>query len=312
MRIIPVADGRNFVLDPLAKAVPVGSEGLLLDGVKGCHLVEVDFEGCISSKTASWLEEQDYGFRDDISIFGQIALAKALFGWDASVELEGLQTHLAGVKHLLGLDVGCGYGRLLIPLTREGYQIDGIDQSFALIKDLNDNLAFQKQSRAFCVRMEEYISPGAYAYAYAAMNTIRYLQTKFSFLRHFRCMRENLQPNGIYLFCISLVPEPNKPYDIKWQFEYENQKYEIHWSFHSYCYLSEQITEKIEIWKTKKKQMIHREYQIQGFYPLSLLEQELWAEKKDWILEAIYDLCFHPIRITKDTRGTFWFKIRSR
>jgi SAM-dependent methyltransferase len=312
MKIVQVDDGRNFAVAPLAKAAPTGSGNLLFRNPNGVDLVELDFEGCISAEDAGWLEEWSYGSCRDSGIFARAEFAKAIFGWDMSAELDGLRSHFEGLERLNGLDVGCGYGRLLMPLTDLGYRIDGIDQSLPLIEDLSANLGTENRSRAFCVQMENFCSPGAYGYAYAAMNTVRYLQTKYSFLRHFACMEKNLQPGGIYLFCISIVPKPDQPYKINWRFEYENRAYEISWRFYSYCHVTEQITEEIVIWDTGNERVFHTEHQVQGFYPLSFLRSSLWENDKNWILEGTYDTRFNPLEITAESRGTFWFKLRRK
>lgn len=309
MREIPVADGRRFVLHPLVSTVP-SPEALLIAGNDRTFLVEVDFEGCISPSTAEILSEKSVGSCHSDTIFSNPSLAKSVFGWDCSVELAGLQQHLSEFKETRGLDVGCGYGRMLIPLIENGFSIDGIDNSLPLIRDLSATLGSAESSRAINARIEEYISPQAYGFAYAAMNTVRYLETKFALRAHLRCMAENLVSGGLYLFCISLTPQPAKKYDINWYFSLNGRRHQVKWSFYSYCHIKEQITEYIEIRDATSGLLVHGEYQIQGNYTLPYLRTILEEESSVWKWEGACDLAFCPVELSSTTRGTYWFKIR--
>jgi SAM-dependent methyltransferase len=309
MREIAVSDGRRFTLHPLVVATPT-VEALLIWGLGQCHLVEVDFEGCLAPATAETLTEKGLGSCSSQVIFNDARFARAIFGWDCRAELNGLREHLSEWQSAVGLDVGCGYGRLLLPLIDAGFTLDGVDLSLALIKDLSRTLGPSITSRALCVPIEEYVAPHRYGFAYAAMNTIRYLQTKSALRAHLRCMAENLLSGGIYLFCISLAPNPAKPYQLTWRFMWQEHNHEINWNFYSYSYVTEQIIEKIEIWEECSKRMIHCEYQIQANYSLLYLLSLISESLSPWRLEETLDLAFRPVKLTDSTRGTFWFKLR--
>jgi SAM-dependent methyltransferase len=309
MRELPVSDGRRFTLHPLVDATPT-TEALLIWGLGQCHLVEIDFEGCLSPGIVQTLTAKGLGSCSSQCIFNDAGLARAIFSWDCSTELQGLRDHLSEWKDSLGLDVGCGYGRLMLPLSDAGFMLDGIDRSFALIKELSAILGPNAIGRGMCVSMEDYIAPRRYGFAYAAMNTIRYLQTKSALRSHFRCMAENLLPHGAYLFCISLTPEPTRPYQLSWPFWWQGREHQVRWKFDSYSYVKEQIIERIEIWDEHSKELVQHEYQIQANYSLPYLLSVISERESPWRLEGTFDLAFRRLDLTEFTRGTFWFKLR--
>ena len=68
--------------------------------------------------------------------------------WDVEaggVELELIKTHL-GESQEHCLEIGCGSGRILLPLLEEGYKVDGNDVSEDMVGLLKANLALQNAS----------------------------------------------------------------------------------------------------------------------------------------------------------------------
>lgn len=68
--------------------------------------------------------------------------------WDVEaggVELELIKSHLGETQEHC-LEIGCGSGRILLPLLEEGYKIDGNDVSEDMVELLKENLAIQNST----------------------------------------------------------------------------------------------------------------------------------------------------------------------
>jgi len=68
--------------------------------------------------------------------------------WDKAI-LKQVESFLRKDKKIL--DVGCGYGRIAVPLVKKGYDVYGIDLSEGYIKELRSELSHSRLSRRFKV-----------------------------------------------------------------------------------------------------------------------------------------------------------------
>ena len=110
------------------------------------------------------------------------------------------------------LELGCGTGRLVVPLAREGYSVTGVDLSDAMIDRARAKVAEQDLcDRATLVvqdlrrlELEE-----RFALAYAAINSFMHLTTSDDQLTALVRFRQHLKPGGLLVLDL-FNPDPGR------------------------------------------------------------------------------------------------------
>lgn len=98
------------------------------------------------------------------------------------------------------LEVGCGTGRVLLPIAREGLACVGLDASPAMLdvlraKDLPPTL------RAVMARMQEFdLAPERFRLVFSAFRAFQHLYTVEDQLACLACIRRALAPGGLLAF----------------------------------------------------------------------------------------------------------------
>jgi SAM-dependent methyltransferase len=109
------------------------------------------------------------------------------------------------------LELGCGTGRLLAPLARDGHQVAGLDASPAMLARAEKNLTaagLRDDVRLVQADMRDFRLPDTYRLAFIALNSFMHLETQADQLRALRCWRRHLSPGGtlvVDLFCPDLA-----------------------------------------------------------------------------------------------------------
>lgn len=100
------------------------------------------------------------------------------------------------------LELGCGTGRLLLPLARSGYQVTGIDGSAAMLEIARRKVAavrLEDQVTLLQQDMREMDLPGRFNLAFAAVNTFLHMMTAGEQLVALAEIRQYLNPGGLLL-----------------------------------------------------------------------------------------------------------------
>jgi SAM-dependent methyltransferase len=120
----------------------------------------------------------------------------------------------AGLAHqrprLRCYEPACGSGRVVIALARLGHTCVGSDIDPAMVRYANaraKSLGLGNRAKAVVGAMDEApkgVPQGTIDLALNPINSIRHLPTDASMLRHLRCVRSLLAPQGVYIVGLSL------------------------------------------------------------------------------------------------------------
>ena len=98
------------------------------------------------------------------------------------------------------LELGCGTGRVLIPLARQGYRITGIDASSAMLEKAREKVAAEDlRDRVTLVEQEmgKLELEARFNMAFAALNSFAHLHTTDDQLAALTRIRRHLNPGGL-------------------------------------------------------------------------------------------------------------------
>ncbi len=98
------------------------------------------------------------------------------------------------------LELGCGTGRVLLPIAAAGLPCAGIDASPAMLDELRRKPGGAGVTLA-CARMESFDLPGRrFALIYSAFRAFQHLDTVEQQLACLARVREHLAPGGVFAF----------------------------------------------------------------------------------------------------------------
>ena len=98
------------------------------------------------------------------------------------------------------LDVGCGTGKHLIPLARDGFRVTGVDYSEAMVRECRRKLARHGlEAELHTADLLELDLPGRFDAALAMNSVICYLLETERIAEGLRRLREALRPGGLLL-----------------------------------------------------------------------------------------------------------------
>lgn len=100
------------------------------------------------------------------------------------------------------LELGCGTGRLLVPLARAGYAVTGVDLSPEMLRRAREKITAAKLTERVTLIEGDYSTAalgGPYRFAFCVMNTFLHLLTTDAQVRALRHWRQHLAPGGLLL-----------------------------------------------------------------------------------------------------------------
>ncbi len=117
------------------------------------------------------------------------------------------------------LELGCGTGRLLLPLAAGGYEVTGVDISGAMLKIARQKAAVQGlSSRVTLIKqdMRELDLGCRYNLAYAVINSFMHMMTTDDQLAALNSIHKHLNSDGILLLDL-FNPHPDRLLDSRGQ-----------------------------------------------------------------------------------------------
>lgn len=152
---------------------------------------------------SEYCQEQDFYYKDTIKVYDQ--LSKGYGDFDSFYQLA--MVHQGPI-----LDLCCGSGRLLLPLAKKGFEIDGVDLSQDMLDELHIQL-HKNYKRAiarvhvYCQDMHHLALPRKYNLIIIGATSIRLLQGDFT--TFFNQMYELLNPGGCLAFTYEDCNQPS-------------------------------------------------------------------------------------------------------
>jgi SAM-dependent methyltransferase len=100
------------------------------------------------------------------------------------------------------LEMGCGTGRVLLPLARQGYRITGVDASAEMLERARVKIASEALSDCVTLvqqEMRELELEERFNMAFAALNSFAHLHTTDDQLAALAQIRQHLNPGGLVI-----------------------------------------------------------------------------------------------------------------
>ncbi len=102
------------------------------------------------------------------------------------------------------LELGCGTGRLLLPLARKGYQVTGVESNPRMLEILNSKLEsaperVRKRVQILESDMREFSTPTRFKLAFLSANTFLYLVTPQNQRKVVQLANRHLETGGLLL-----------------------------------------------------------------------------------------------------------------
>ena len=107
------------------------------------------------------------------------------------------------------LDLGCGSGRVTVPLARDGHTVHGLDQSEAMLAKLRARIAQLPAAAAQRITASTgnlctFTVPGRYPLAIAAFNVLEHLYTRGELHACLQRVAAALAPGGVFAFDVQM------------------------------------------------------------------------------------------------------------
>ena len=110
------------------------------------------------------------------------------------------------VKPELGLDLGCGTGRMTVELASRGYDMTGVDYSPEMLVRAREREALSKLPTEIlwlCQDITEFELYGTVDFAVSCLDTVNHLVTVGELRAFFALVHNYLIPDGIFIFDVN-------------------------------------------------------------------------------------------------------------
>jgi SAM-dependent methyltransferase len=138
-----------------------------------------------------------------------------VFGSDWKAEFEFLRACFARyadrpVRRVF--EPACGTGRLMYRLAEDGYHTAGNDLNRAAVRFCNARLERRGHPPAAEVGdMSDFQVEAPFDAAHCLINSFRHLPTEAAAQAHLQCVARALEPGGLYLLGLHLIPSAGEP-----------------------------------------------------------------------------------------------------
>jgi SAM-dependent methyltransferase len=204
------------------------------------------------------------------------------------------------------LEAMCGSGRLLIPLLKKGYKIDGVDNSAPMLESCARRCKEQGlQVELFNHSLEKLSLPKKYGLIFIAIGSFQLFKERSQALSVLQKLRENLLPRGVLLLetyipwdsikgCIEGPIIMGKSHAIDSMRKVASPEgYEIILSTKTIVYPTEQIESWENLYiKEQNGRVLEREQEALAVRWYYRYEMELFLEKSGFIIDKVFEESF--------------------
>jgi SAM-dependent methyltransferase len=147
----------------------------------------------------------------------EISQSAAIFDAEQAASTEDID-FFVDTAHTLGgpvLDLGCGAGRLAIPLARSGFDVVALDISAPLLNRLSEHLEEESEETAARIRMVQadmrrFALKTAFRTAICSSNTLFLLGSEEAVADALSCARSHLVPGGHIIIDAAAVTDEER------------------------------------------------------------------------------------------------------
>lgn len=141
----------------------------------------------------------------------------ALYDHEYRRRRDDVRGYVSLARHLLGgpgriLELGCGTGRVTLPLLRDGHEVVAVDASPTMLAGLDARLgragaAVRGRCRVERADLRDFSVGGRFPLVIAAFNVVEHLYTRVELHAWLRRVAAHLTPDGRLVFDVQ-VPDP--------------------------------------------------------------------------------------------------------
>ncbi len=111
-----------------------------------------------------------------------------------------------GLKPNLIADLGCGTGNITIPLSKNGYELIGIDASFQMLSKAREKSIKENLNILYLEQdMREFELYGTVDCILSICDSINYILEEDELLQVFKLVNNYLDPKGLFIFDINTI-----------------------------------------------------------------------------------------------------------
>ncbi|MFK7819580.1 MAG: class I SAM-dependent methyltransferase [Planctomycetaceae bacterium] len=204
---------------------------------------------------------------------------------------------------------GCGGGRLVIEMERRGYEVTACDSSQQSIEFLQSQCKTPAvRSRMQVGDMTSFRTTEPVDLAYCMVNTFRHLRTEDDARQHLKAVASNLNPGGIYIIGLHLMPpDADEDDSEEWTVESDDLSVRVFLEVEDFSRDTRLENVRFELDVSDRGE----EVKLQTTYTLRLYlaqqMRELLASVPEFELCDVYDFCYEidePLELNDELGDT--------
>jgi len=195
------------------------------------------------------------------------------------------------------LELGCGTGRVMIPLAKEGITVTGLDASAEMLNiarmKINSDETIKKSSTLVQGDMKSIRLNKKFSLIYIAFRSFQYLLTKADQIACLKCVHDHLSDNGLFVLDLfaplhGLLAQEKRGVDLGKFYDEENNVYVVRRAEDTYDLAKQTLHEDRYYEWTDNAGEFHRHVWTFEMGYLFRYEAELLLEKCGFRIEDVY------------------------
>ena len=192
------------------------------------------------------------------------------------------------------LEPGCGSGRLVVGMAKQGYDVTGLDLSPSMLKYLDKQLKQKKLSaKTVLGDMTKMKFKKKFDAAFCTFNTFRHLLDEKSAVKHLRNVGDQVRKGGLYILGFHIIPLDADP-DCTERWHAKNKSVEVNAKLKVIGFKRKKRAEKLRVTidakqrKSNKTDLLQTEFSLR-LYTHKQARSMLQSVYDVWEIASIYD-----------------------